>query len=98
MSVEAIGPPQRGAEDATGENGPPDREALLDELARCFVQAAVTRLLRERLEPAEKTDPCPPLQERKARTRSATRSPSSVPRRPRRGRRKSYVKRVEQSR
>jgi len=25
-----------------------DREALLDELARCFVQAAVTRLLRER--------------------------------------------------
>jgi hypothetical protein len=26
---------------------PPDREALLDELARCFVQAAVTRLLEE---------------------------------------------------
>ena len=25
----------------------PDREALLDELARCFVQAAVTRLLKE---------------------------------------------------
>jgi hypothetical protein len=25
-----------------------DREALLDELARCFVQAAVSRLLRER--------------------------------------------------
>jgi hypothetical protein len=24
-----------------------DREALLDELARCFVQAAVSRLLRE---------------------------------------------------
>jgi hypothetical protein len=28
-------------------NIPPDREALLDELARCFVQAAVTRLLQE---------------------------------------------------
>jgi hypothetical protein len=28
-------------------NIPPDREALLDELARCFVQAAVTRLLEE---------------------------------------------------
>jgi hypothetical protein len=27
---------------------PPDREALLDELARCFVQAAVTRLLKEK--------------------------------------------------
>ena len=26
---------------------PPDREALLDELARCFVQAAVTRLMKE---------------------------------------------------
>jgi hypothetical protein len=26
---------------------PPDREALLDQLARCFVQAAVTRLLEE---------------------------------------------------
>jgi len=26
---------------------PPDREALLDELARCFVQAAVKRLLEE---------------------------------------------------
>ena len=26
---------------------PPDREALLDELGRCFVQAAVTRLLEE---------------------------------------------------
>src|ERR1700694_2949613 len=28
-------------------NIPPDRDALLDELARCFVQAAVTRLLEE---------------------------------------------------
>jgi hypothetical protein len=28
-------------------NIPPDREALLDELGRCFVQAAVTRLLEE---------------------------------------------------
>ena len=28
-------------------NIPPDRETLLDELARCFVQAAVTRLLEE---------------------------------------------------
>jgi hypothetical protein len=26
---------------------PPDREALLDDLARCFVQAAVTRLMKE---------------------------------------------------
>lgn len=31
----------------------PDREALLDELARCFVQAAVTRLLKEQREAAE---------------------------------------------
>jgi hypothetical protein len=30
-----------------GLTPPPDREALLDELARCFVQAAVTRLLKE---------------------------------------------------
>lgn len=26
---------------------PPDREALIDQLGRCFVQAAVTRLLEE---------------------------------------------------
>lgn len=31
----------------------PDRELLLDELARCFVQAAVTRLLKERRESAD---------------------------------------------
>jgi hypothetical protein len=30
-----------------GLTPPPDRETLLDELARCFVQAAVTRLLKE---------------------------------------------------
>ena len=30
-----------------GLTPPPDREELLDELARCFVQAAVTRLLKE---------------------------------------------------
>jgi hypothetical protein len=30
-----------------GLTPPPDRETLLDELARCLVQAAVTRLLKE---------------------------------------------------
>jgi hypothetical protein len=33
--------------DSNFQNIPPDREALLDELGRCFVQAAVKRLLEE---------------------------------------------------
>ena len=38
---------------------PPDREALLDELARCFVQAAVTRLMKQLRETGEVTQqPC----------------------------------------
>jgi hypothetical protein len=41
---EAIGERQKLLD---GLTPPPDREALLDELARCFVQAAVTRLLKE---------------------------------------------------
>jgi hypothetical protein len=40
---------------------PPDREALLDELARCFVQAAVTRLMKDLREAGDTIQqPCPP--------------------------------------
>jgi hypothetical protein len=36
---------------------PPDREALLDDLARCFVQAAVTRLMKELREAGDASQP-----------------------------------------
>jgi hypothetical protein len=39
---------------------PPDREALLDELARCFVQAAVTRLMKGLRDTGDAVpQPCP---------------------------------------
>jgi hypothetical protein len=34
----------------------PEGQELLDELARCFVQAAVTRLLKEQAERAQATE------------------------------------------
>jgi hypothetical protein len=46
------------AAELNGLTPPPDRESLLDDLARCFVQAAVTRLMKELREAGDATKPC----------------------------------------